>query len=502
MIRSLYRKYHKIRPYYFSVNTSLRKFISCCTKNTNKYLKNGTEKMGSQNRQRVDSVFRLRIADIIRKKRDGESLSIEEIEFFVEGVVNRSIQDAQLGAMLMAMYIRSLDSEETTYLTRAMTHSGEVLKWPAEWKGRIVDKHSTGGVGDKVSLILAPALAACGMKVPMVSGRGLSHTGGTLDKLEAIPGFTVSQSHANMIKILENVGCCIVGQTSNLVPADKIMYATRDVTSTTENIGLITSSIISKKVAESLDALVLDVKIGKGAFLKNEKDARELAQRMVAAGNGSGVQTVALLTDMNSPIGKKIGNAFEVAESIECLHGNGPNDLTDLVTRLGGQLLYKINAAESMDAAINMIASTLNDGRALAKFRAMIVAQGVQEEIADKLCRKGADVFEVLPKAKYTYEIQCAKSGHIHSIDSMNCAIVTGKLGAGRAKAGEVINFAVGIHLKKHIGDAIEKDEVAMVVHHDEDGIFPEEFAGLLKDAFVIGDRPVTHATRVLDVIT
>ncbi|WAR08898.1 TYPH-like protein [Mya arenaria] len=458
--------------------------------------------MGSQNRQRVDSVFRLRIADIIRKKRDGESLSIEEIEFFVEGVVNRSIQDAQLGAMLMAMYIRSLDSEETTYLTRAMTHSGEVLKWPAEWKGRIVDKHSTGGVGDKVSLILAPALAACGMKVPMVSGRGLSHTGGTLDKLEAIPGFTVSQSHANMIKILENVGCCIVGQTSNLVPADKIMYATRDVTSTTENIGLITSSIISKKVAESLDALVLDVKIGKGAFLKNEKDARELAQRMVAAGNGSGVQTVALLTDMNSPIGKKIGNAFEVAESIECLHGNGPNDLTDLVTRLGGQLLYKINAAESMDAAINMIASTLNDGRALAKFRAMIVAQGVQEEIADKLCRKGADVFEVLPKAKYTYEIQCAKSGHIHSIDSMNCAIVTGKLGAGRAKAGEVINFGVGIHLKKHIGDAIEKDEVAMVVHHDEDGIFPEEFAGLLKDAFVIGDHPVTHATRVLDVIT
>ncbi|XP_052810286.1 thymidine phosphorylase-like isoform X3 [Mya arenaria] len=448
------------------------------------------------------SINRGTIPNLIQKKRDGNSLTREEVEYFVREVVAGHVQDAQLGAMLMAMYIRSLDSEETTYLTRAMTHSGEVLKWPAEWKGRIVDKHSTGGVGDKVSLILAPALAACGMKVPMVSGRGLSHTGGTLDKLEAIPGFTVSQSHANMIKILENVGCCIVGQTSNLVPADKIMYATRDVTSTTENIGLITSSIISKKVAESLDALVLDVKIGKGAFLKNEKDARELAQRMVAAGNGSGVQTVALLTDMNSPIGKKIGNAFEVAESIECLHGNGPNDLTDLVTRLGGQLLYKINAAESMDAAINMIASTLNDGRALAKFRAMIVAQGVQEEIADKLCRKGADVFEVLPKAKYTYEIQCAKSGHIHSIDSMNCAIVTGKLGAGRAKAGEVINFAVGIHLKKHIGDAIEKDEVAMVVHHDEDGIFPEEFAGLLKDAFVIGDRPVTHATRVLDVIT
>ncbi|XP_052810282.1 thymidine phosphorylase-like [Mya arenaria] len=463
--------------------------------NSNNKKRNGETETGKINGE-------LCIPSLIKRKRDGKQLTREEVEYFVKEVVAGQVQDAQLGAMLMAMYIRGLDYDETSYLTRSMTHSGEVLKWPAEWRGKIVDKHSTGGVGDKVSLILAPALAACGMKVPMVSGRGLCHTGGTLDKLESIPGFTVSQSHANMIKILEDVGCCIVGQTSNLVPADKIMYATRDVTSTTENIGLITSSIISKKVAESLDALVLDVKIGKGAFLKNEKDARELANRMVAAGNGSGVQTIALLTDMNSPIGMNIGNALEVAETIECLHGNGPNDLTDLVTRLGGHLLYKVNAAGSMDAAVDMVAKTLIDGSALAKFQAMMVAQGVQEELADKLCLKGADVFEYLPKAKHTYEIKCSKSGHIHSIDSMNCAIVTWKLGAGRKKAGEAINFGVGIQLKKHVGDAVNKDEVAMVVHHDEDGIFPAEFAGLLKDAFVIGKSPITHGTRVLDVIT
>lgn len=453
---------------------------------------------------RKDDGNPLRITEIIGKKRDGQCLNLEEIDFFVQGVVAGTIQEAQIGAMLMAMYIRNLDHEETTSLTRAMTHSGDVLRWPQKWKGRIVDKHSTGGVGDKVSLILAPALAACGVKVPMVSGRGLGHTGGTLDKLEAIPGFNVSQSHDGMLKILEDVGCCIVGQTSNLVPADKILYATRDVTSTTENIGLITSSIISKKVAESLDALVLDVKIGKGAFLKEEKDARELAKRMVEAGNGSGVSTVALLTDMNSPLGHMIGNALEVVESIQCLHGEGPQDLTDLVIRLGGQLLFKVGVASGLQEAYSMINKTLQDGSAIAKFCAMAKAQGVESNTADNLCEKGADMFKILKKSNYTTELKNKQSGYVHDIDAMKCAVVTGKLGAGRTKAGEAINFGVGLTLKTHVGQKVEKGNTVLVVHHDEPSL-PQEYIDLLFEAISVDNvayKGAHKGTRVLDVIT
>ncbi|KAH3738615.1 hypothetical protein DPMN_045254 [Dreissena polymorpha] len=402
--------------------------------------------------------------------------------------------------MLMAMFIRGLDFDETTSLTRAMTHSGEVLRWPSEWKGRVVDKHSTGGVGDKVSLVLAPALAACGMKVPMVSGRGLGHTGGTLDKLEAIPGFTVDQSHEAMLRILTDVGCCIVGQTSNLVPADKIMYATRDVTSTTENIGLITSSIISKKVAESLDVLVLDVKIGRGAFLKTEKEARELAIRMVKAGNGSGVKTVALMTDMDTPIGLMIGNSLEVAESIQCLKGNGPKDLTDLTVKLGGQILYRAEICETIDEADEMVRKTLEDGSALKKFCAMCKAQGVEPAKADSLCLNGKG-FDLLPKSKYQTELKSPKSGFVVDIDPMKCAIVSGKLGAGRTKAGEAINYAVGLQLKTTVGEKIEKESTWAVVHHDEAEL--GEFLIILNGAIVIGDSvPNSKASRVLEVIT
>ncbi|XP_045197907.1 thymidine phosphorylase-like isoform X2 [Mercenaria mercenaria] len=460
----------------------------------------------SQNYQRQDSCGNnnVSISDLIGKKRDGLSLREEEIEYFVRGVVEGTIQEAQIGAMLMAMFIRSLDNEETTNLTRAMTHSGDVLRWPDEWKGSVVDKHSTGGVGDKVSLVLAPALAACGVKVPMVSGRGLGHTGGTLDKLESIPGFNVSLSHEAMLQVMKNVGCCIVGQTSNLVPADKILYATRDVTSTTENIGLITSSIISKKVAESLDALVLDVKIGKGAFLKDEQSARELATRMVKAGNGSGVKTVALLTDMDSPLGHMVGNALEVAESIHCLHGDGPQDLTDLVIRLGGQLLFKAGHASGLQEAYNIINGTLHNGTAIAKFAAMMKAQGVKADLADRLCEKGVDVFEILPRAKHSTQIKSEMSGYVHDIDAMKCAVVTGKLGAGRTKAGEAISFGVGLHLSTHVGKHVEKDTTWMTVYHNEEKL-PDMFVSMLEDALNVRPEPVKTAhkgTRVVDVIT
>lgn len=460
------------------------------------------------NRNRQDSSTdenrNVSILEIIGKKRDGHVLNEQEIEIFVQGVVKGTIQDVQLGAMLMAMYIRSLDNEETTNLTRAMTHSGDVLKWPEEWKGSVVDKHSTGGVGDKVSLVLAPALAACGVKVPMVSGRGLGHTGGTLDKLESIPGFKVSLTHDEMLKVLQDVGCCIVGQTSNLVPADKILYATRDVTSTTENIGLITSSIISKKVAESLDALVLDVKVGKGAFLKDERSARELANRMVKAGNGSGVQTVALLTDMDSPLGLMVGNALEVAESISCLHGDGPQDLTDLVIRLGGQLLFKAGKATGLQEAHNMVNGTLHNGTAIAKFAEMMKAQGVESEIADRLCQKESDVFEILPKSKYSTELKTKMTGYVHDIDAMKCAIVTGKLGAGRTKAGESISFGVGLHLSTNVGSQIEEGSTWVTVYHNEETL-PEALISLLQDALLIRPELLKTAhkgTRVIDVIT
>lgn len=441
---------------------------------------------------------------LIMKKRDGGKLSKAEIDYFIKQVVNGNVQDGQLGAMLMAMFIRNLDNEETTNLTKAMTHSGEVLKWPEEWKGTIVDKHSTGGVGDKVSLVLAPALAACGVKVPMVSGRGLGHTGGTLDKLESIPGFTVSLSHADMLNAMRDVGCCIVGQTSDLVPADKILYATRDVTSTTENIGLITSSIISKKVAESLDALVLDVKIGKGAFLKDEKSARELATRMVRAGNGSGVSTVALLTDMDSPLGNMVGNSLEVAESIQCLHGDGPQDLTDLVIRLGGQLLFKVGKASGLQEAYNMLNDTLHNGKAVAKFAEMMKAQGVMSDVADRLCTKGTDPFEILPIAKYSTELFSPISGYVHDIDAMSCAIVTSKLGAGRTKAGEAVSFGVGMQLETHVGKQIKEGAVWLRIFHDEETI-ADAYITLLESALTVKPEPVKLAhrgTRVIDVIT
>lgn len=468
---------------------------------------NGTdsEKLnGSDNGKSIGTNKQLHIPDIIIKKRDGHALNQDEIEFFVEGVVNNSIQQAQLGAMLMAIFVNHLNNEETTHLTRAMTHSGDVLHWPEEWRGKIVDKHSTGGVGDKVSLVLAPALAACGMKVPMVSGRGLGHTGGTLDKLEAIPGFRVSLSDLEMKKVLDEVGCCIVGQTSNLVPADKIMYATRDVTGTTDSIGLIASSIISKKAAEDLDALVLDVKVGRGAFLKDETMARELARRMVDAGNGSGVNTAALLTSMDSPIGHMVGNALEVVESIYCLHGEGPDDLMDLTVKLGGHLLYRAGKASGVKEGCHLISDTLHDGSAITKFCAMMKAQGVKPNLAEQLSTKGVDVTKLLPKAKYITELKSPYTGFVHDIDAMKCAIVSGKLGAGRTKSGDPVNFAVGLELNTDVGNKIDKDALWVRIHHD-DSVVPEDLLSMLKDAIIIKPETVKSAhkgTRVIDAIT
>ncbi|XP_014665265.1 PREDICTED: thymidine phosphorylase-like [Priapulus caudatus] len=323
------------------------------------------------------------------------------------------------GALLMAIYLHGLTASETSSLTRAMTYSGETLHWPLEWNGCVVDKHSTGGVGDKVSLALAPALAACGVKVPMISGRGLGHTGGTLDKLESIPGFCSSITADQIRNILANVGCCIVGQTKDIVPADRVLYAMRDVSSTVDSLPLIASSIVSKKAAENLTALVLDVKYGRGAFMEKEADARSLAETMVEASNSMGVKTVALLTNMNNPIGFAVGNHLEVIEAIRCLHGNGPADLQYLVGQLGGRLLYKAGKVTSSTEGVNLILEKLQDKSALHTFRRMCVAQGAAEETMKELCSENADFTKLFRQSKFTTQLRSPVTGYVHQIDAL-----------------------------------------------------------------------------------
>lgn len=446
------------------------------------------------------------IPDLIIKKRNGQALTTGEIKYFIQEVVKGEkggIQQCQLGAMLMAIYLKGLTDEETVCLTREMINSGDVLgPWPEEWKDKVVDKHSTGGVGDKVSLILAPALAACGMKVPMVSGRGLGHTGGTLDKLESIPGFTVDVSKDDIKKIVEKVGCCIVGQTKNLVPADKEMYKVRDVTGTVDNFGLIAGSIISKKVAEQPKALVLDVKFGIGAVIQDKDQSRELARKMVTIGKGLGVETSALLTDMNNPIGKKIGNALEVVESIDCLYGNGPRDLEELVLKLGGQLMFLSGNAPSSEAGETKLKETLNNGSAAKKFEDMIIAQGADPEKAKVLCDKNADVWSVLPKAKFITPIKSQKTGYVNAIQSRDCAECSLKLGAGRQAFTDPINYAVGLEICVDIGCEIKEGDPWIKVHHDCDVIPDAIKSKLMKSIDIQLTRPKNIlATRVSEVI-
>ncbi|OWF44978.1 thymidine phosphorylase-like [Mizuhopecten yessoensis] len=442
------------------------------------------------------------ILDLIVKKRQGMALTKEEIEYFVQGVVDDAVAKEQLGSMLMATVLKGLDDFETTCLTRAMMNSGEIMRWPESWRGKIVDKHSTGGVGDKISLVLAPILASCGMKVPMVSGRGLGHTGGTLDKLESIPGFSVAINTAAMTRILEDVGCCIVGQTETLVPADKKIYAMRDVTGTVESVGLIAASIISKKAAENLDFLILDVKCGKGSTTGSKEDALVLGTRMVNIANGLGINTIALLTEMNNPIGQAIGNALEVAESLNCLHNKGPSDVMKLVCQLGGQLLYRAGLTQTIEESYDMMEARVRDGAAIDCFRRMLVAQGATEDTAKRLCDPENDIWTILPRAKHMTELKSEKKGFVQEIDSKLCAVASGKLGAGRSKWDDVIKFGVGLMLQVCVGDAVEKGDVWVQIHHDSDDV-PAEVVTVLEQALVVKDQPLaeTNKSRVIEII-
>lgn len=439
----------------------------------------------------------IRIPDLIQKKRDKQELDPEEIRFFIEEMVKGCIEQVQLGAMLMAWYFNGMSPKELTVLIDCMTHSGETLSWPEEWKTLLVDKHSTGGVGDKVSLVLAPALAACGLKVPMVSGRGLSFTGGTLDKLEAIPGFNVSLNNNQMRECLRYAGCFIAGQTKSLVPADRIMYAARDVTATVDNIHLATASIISKKAAENISALVLDVKVGRAAFFKNLNDARLVARSLVEAARDQGIKTTAVLTAMDTPIGLAIGNSLEIMEVIETLRGKGPPDLVELVKIQGGLLLNSVGRMD-ISKGEKLIEQTLQNGAALACFEKMLVHQNVDVRLAAELCSGG----QTLARAKYVTAILSPSSGRVLDIDALACGSVCGALGAARARASDVILSAVGIELLVTVGQSITQGQPWAKLHHEDPSVASEHLIKL-QNAVIVGEanNALVPTSRILEIV-
>ncbi|XP_048864802.1 thymidine phosphorylase isoform X2 [Brienomyrus brachyistius] len=435
--------------------------------------------------------------ELIKKKRDGDRLTEGEIRDFVNAVRHQTIQESQIGAMLMAVWYRGMDAGETHILTQEMIHSGEVLCWPQEWAGLVVDKHSTGGVGDKVSLPLAPALAACGCKVPMISGRGLAHTGGTLDKLESIPGFSIHQSAEQLRHIMEAVGCCIVGQTESLVPTDKVLYALRDATSTVDSLPLITSSIMSKKGAESLSALVLDVKYGKAALSQDIKSARALAQSLVTTGSRLGMCVGAVLSRMDSPIGHCVGNTLEAIEAIECLKGRGPSDLLELVICLGGCLLKMISKVDTLASGKEEIRRVLENGEALSKFRAMLQAQGTAAEVVESLCATDSDYFSVLKRAKFRKELEVQEGGTVLEVDAMALAQVLYKLGTGRAQAGDPINHSVGAELLVRLGQRVVRGDPWVRIHYETPAL-TSELETILQGAIVIGKEGDLNTTALV----
>jgi len=376
---------------------------------------------------------------IIAKKRDGGELSRLEIEAFVGGYARGDVPDYQMAALAMAIYLRGMSALETAALVEVMLGSGAVMSWPDE--AAVVDKHSTGGIGDKTSLPLAPILACCGLHVPMISGRGLGATGGTLDKLEAIPGFRTNLSLSEMKDVVARVGCVITGATPELVPADRKLYALRDVTATVASIPLITASIMSKKLAEGLDALVLDVKHGSGAFMKSLDDARTLARSMVDVGKQMGVQTMALLTDMNQPLGRLIGNGVEVDESLDVLRGNGPTDLVELTLALGAPLLTAAGKAADLDEALDRQRAEISSGRAYEKFAEMVRAQG-------------GDLDAPRPRAAESI-VAAAQSGYVSAIDTEALGWAVIELGGGRKVLTDRIDTSVGLEMVVRLGDAV-----------------------------------------------
>ncbi len=424
---------------------------------------------------------------VIASKRDGQALTAVEIAAFVRGATDGSWADYQLSAMLMAIFLRGMDAEETAALTDAMMRSG-VVAGLANVPGPKVDKHSTGGVGDKISLHLAPMVAVCGAAVPMISGRGLGHSGGTLDKLESIAGFRVGLSLPEYRALVEKTGVALIGQTKELAPADKKLYALRDVTATVECIPLICASILSKKLAEGIDALVLDVKYGSGAFMKNKARARELAEMLVSVANRLGKPTRALLTAMDQPLGRAVGNALEVAESIACLHGKGPADVMEVTYALGEQMLLLAGVTKSAAEARAKLEDGIASGAAFAKFREIVMAQGGDVRVIDDPSR--------LPAARLRVPVKSQCEGYVCDVNALDIALAALRLGAGRVRAEDRIDPAVGVSDLVKIGERVTAGGVLAVIHaNDEKSLAEAE--SIVAGAIELGEAPVKPAPLI-----
>lgn len=401
----------------------------------------------------------MRMYDIIMKKRNGGTLTKEEIDFMIAGYTGGEIPDYQMSALMMAVYFKGMDEEETVNLTMAMAHSGDIIDLSGI-PGLKADKHSTGGVGDKTSLVLGPMVAACGVPVAKMSGRGLGHTGGTIDKLESFPGFSTSLSTQEFIEHVNRIGMAIIGQTADLAPADKKLYALRDVTATVDNLSLIASSIMSKKLAAGSDVIVLDVKTGSGAFMKREDDAVALAREMVKIGTGAGKETVAIISDMNQPLGFAVGNALEVKEAIDTLNGEGSKELLELCVTLGSYMVYGSKHAQSVEEAREMLAKTIEDKTALRKLVEFVEAQGGD----------ASAVFDtsLLPKASITMEIKAQEDGFIEKIETDEIGMVSLILGGGRETKESEIDLSVGVVMNRKLSDAVKEGETIATMYGND----------------------------------
>lgn len=433
----------------------------------------------------------MRMYDLIEKKREGGALTDEEIDFMITGYTKGDIPDYQMSAMMMAIYFQGMNDKETLKLTTAMRDSGDQLDLSAI-EGRKVDKHSTGGVGDKTSIALTPLVASVGVKVAKMSGRGLGHTGGTIDKLESFDGFRVDISNEQFIKQVNTIGVSIMGQTKDLAPADKKLYALRDVTATVENISLIASSIMSKKLAAGADAIVLDVKTGSGAFMKNLDDARALAKAMVTIGKGAGRDMFAFITDMDEPLGFAVGNALEVKEAIDTLKGKGPSDFTELVLNLACRMVMLSGIETDEDKAMALLKENIANGKALDKLAEFVSAQG-----GDSRAVYDTDL---LPKANNVYELKADKDGYITHINCEEVGIASLVLGGGRETLDSVIDLSVGIVLNKKCGDKVSAGDVLAYVHYNDDKK-KEDAVKRLKDAYQIGDSYNKTKKVIIDKI-
>ncbi|PEK52592.1 pyrimidine-nucleoside phosphorylase [Bacillus toyonensis] len=433
----------------------------------------------------------MRMVDLIAKKRDGQALTTEEINFIVEGYTNGDIPDYQVSSLAMAIFFQDMNDQERADLTMAMVNSGDTIDLSAI-EGVKVDKHSTGGVGDTTTLVLGPLVAALGVPVAKMSGRGLGHTGGTIDKLEAVPGFHVEIENDEFMRLVNENKIAVIGQSGNLTPADKKLYALRDVTATVNSIPLIASSIMSKKIAAGADAIVLDVKTGAGAFMKTDEDAKRLAEAMVRIGNNVGRNTMAVISDMSQPLGEAIGNALEVQEAIDTLQGKGPKDLEELCLTLGSQMVYLAGQALSLEDAREKLIEVMNNGKALESFKTFLSAQGGDASVVDDPSK--------LPQAQFKIEVEAKEDGYVSEIVADEIGTAAMLLGAGRATKESEIDLAVGLMLRKKVGDSVKKGDSLVTIYANRENV--EDVKAKIYENMKISKEHVDAPTLVHGIVT